>query len=53
MLESREPDAVQVETPDNHVGVETEGREEVGREDKEEERGLIAGDISWSLYLNK
>ena len=40
MLESREPDAVQVETPDDHLGV-VSGRREDGRtrERKEKEEG--------------
>ena len=39
MFESGEPDAVQVETPDDHLGVAARGRDgEVG-EEEEEERG--------------
>ena len=38
VLESREPDAIQVETPDDHLGVEAEGRDEEDEGD-EGERG--------------
>ena len=42
VLESREPDAIQVETPDNHLGVEAvEGRAAGREEDKE--RGELRG----------
>lgn len=49
VLESREPNTVQVETPDNHLCVEVETAEgrEAGREDDKEERGWVAGDVDW------
>jgi hypothetical protein len=40
MFESGEPDAVQVEAPDNHLGVTGRGREEeVGEEEEKGEGG--------------
>jgi len=49
VLESGEPDAVQIEAPDDHLGVVAGGRED-GREgeEEEEERGRVVDDIGWS-----
>ena len=45
MLESREPDAIKVEAPNDHVGVGMEGREAGRRDDEGEERRRVVEDI--------
>ena len=44
MLEGGEPDAIQVETPDDHLCVEAEGRDK-------EERRRVGKDMGWSVSL--